>query len=210
MNDLITEQTLFKTGCKRLAGIDEAGRGPLAGPVVAACITIDNTYQIKNEQLFKVNDSKKLTAKQRDFLFDLILEEFEEIGIGIVDNEQIDRLNILQANFLAMRTAVSKLKTPPDYVLVDGNLLIPDLGIAQKSIIKGDGSVFLIAAASIVAKVTRDRIMQTYDSQYPEYNFKQHKGYGTKLHLLKLAEFGPSAIHRRSFEPIKSMARTVK
>lgn len=205
MLDLKTEQGYFDLGYNLIGGVDEAGRGPLAGPVVAACVVIDKNFQIDHEDLALVADSKKLSAKKREKLFSIIKEKVLAVEIGVVDNLTIDKINILQASFLAMRRAIKKLKIEPDYILVDGNFKIPKLEKAQTAIIGGDGKVFCIAAASIIAKVSRDWLMSEIDKQYPEYEFIKHKGYGTKVHFAKIAKLGPCPIHRFSFSPIKEL-----
>ncbi|MHB8903860.1 MAG: ribonuclease HII [Patescibacteria group bacterium] len=203
MLNLETESKYFELGYKLIGGVDEAGRGPLAGPVVAACVVIGPDFKIDSTDLELINDSKKLSAKKREKLFGLIKEKALAVEIGIVDNLIIDKINILQASFLAMRRAIKKLKIEPDYILVDGNFKIPKLEKPQEAIIGGDGKVWAIAAASIIAKVSRDWLMSEMAKKYPEYEFEKHKGYGTKLHLEKITEFGPCPIHRMSFAPIK-------
>ncbi len=203
MFDLKTEKYFFNQGHQIVGGIDEAGRGPLAGPVVAACVGCFSDFKIKNKILENVQDSKKLTAKKREELFNIIKEEIENIGIGICDNQTIDRINILQASFLAMKKAISGLKEKPHFILLDGRFLIPNCSYQQKSIIKGDAKVFSIAAASIIAKVTRDRIMEEMHKKYPNYGFNKHKGYGTKIHLEALRKHGPCPIHRVSFKGVQ-------
>lgn len=191
------EENLFSQGYKIIGSLDEAGRGPLAGPVVAACVIFDsNISQNFND---KINDSKQLTSQQRDEAYQLIMENFGHVGIGICDHETIDRINIFQATFLAMKKALGQIKIKPDFVLVDGKFPIPNYSSKQQAIIKGDEKVLTIAAASIVAKVTRDRIMQEMHELYPEYGFDQHKGYGTRLHLERLKKLGLCPIHRKSF-----------
>lgn len=176
-----------------ICGIDEAGRGPLAGPVVAgACILP------KDVEILYLNDSKKLSEKKRELLYDEITEKAAAWGVGIVSEQRIDEINILQATFEAMHLAVEQLKITPDLLLVDA-VNIPHMSMKQVGIVKGDAKSVSIAAASILAKVTRDRMMVEYDQAYPEYGFAIHKGYGTKLHMAKLAEFGPSPIHRKTF-----------
>ncbi len=200
--DLSIEESYFNSGCKVLAATDEAGRGPLAGPVVAACVSLRPDFKIKG-RLREINDSKKITEKKRLELFAVIMENFSEVGVGICDHKTIDRINILEATFLAMKKALSALKVKPDMVLVDGSLEIKNSSLRQKAIIDGDAKVFSIAAASIIAKVTRDKLMDEYAELFPEYGFLRHKGYGTKMHLEAIKKFGPCAIHRRSFRPVK-------
>ena len=176
-----------------VAGIDEAGRGPLAGPVVAAAVILP-----KDIFLPSLNDSKKVTEKRRDVLFDEIKQNAIAYGIGIASNTLIDEINILQATYEAMREAINALEKTPDVLLVDA-VHIPDINIKQVGIVKGDAKSVNIAAASILAKVTRDRIMVEYDKIYPEYGFASNKGYGTATHIAALKEVGPCAIHRKSF-----------
>ena len=193
MPDYSREQAAAALGALTVCGIDAAGRGALAGPVYAAAVVLPDGLLIEG-----LNDSKKLTPKKRDVLFDIIKEEAVEYGIGIATPEEIDSLNILQATFLAMNRAVQELATPPDFALVDGNR-DPELGIPTETVIKGDSLSMSIAAASILAKVSRDRYMLEMAEKYPEYHFEIHKGYGTKLHYETLAEYGPSPIHRKTF-----------
>ena len=176
-----------------VAGIDEAGRGPLAGPVVAAAVILP-----KDLFLPFLNDSKKVTEKRREVLFDEIKQNAIAYGIGIASNTLIDEINILQATYEAMREAVNALEKTPDILLVDA-VHIPDINIKQVGIVKGDAKSVNIAAASILAKVTRDRLMAEYDKIYPEYGFASNKGYGTATHIAALKEIGPCAIHRKSF-----------
>lgn len=205
MIHLEEEKKIFDQGFQVVAGIDEAGRGPLAGPVVAACVLMKADFDPAYSQLRLINDSKKLTPAKREMLYDVIMDSFLDIGIGICDHETIDRINILQASFLAMKKALGMLKHKPDFLLVDGKFIIPNCSYAQKAIIDGDALVFSVGAASIIAKVTRDRIMRDMARQFPDYGFEKHKGYGTKLHKEKLRQFGPCIIHRKSFEPIRSL-----
>jgi ribonuclease HII len=192
------ENKIWKSGYNYIAGIDEAGRGPLAGPVVAAAVVFPVKFNIPG-----VDDSKKLSPVKRDMLFDKIISSCTSYGIGIKDESIIDDINILNATFLAMHEAVNKLSRKPDFLIIDGNRF-KDMGIPHKTIIKGDQKSFTIAAASIIAKVTRDRIMIEYHDKYPEYNFSKHKGYGTKEHLNLIKKFGYSEIHRKTFR-IKGM-----
>jgi ribonuclease HII len=183
-------------GFRLIAGLDEAGRGPLAGPVVAAAVILPETGKLKG-----VNDSKKLSASQREELFSLLFEKARAVGIGIVEAEEIDRLNILRASLKAMKLATENLPLRPDFLLIDGihSLTLP---LAQQAIPQGDQRCLSIAAASIVAKVTRDRLMMAYHDQYPQYNFAQHKGYGTKEHLQAIRQYGCCPLHRQSFKAI--------
>ncbi|BDU51092.1 ribonuclease HII [Haliovirga abyssi] len=178
---------------KIVVGVDEAGRGPLAGPVVAAAVII-NDYS----GLEEINDSKKLTEKKREKLYEVIMKNCE-VGVGIVREKEIDTINILNATFKAMREAISQIKRDFDIILVDGDKKIREYENTQEAIIKGDGKSVSIAAASVIAKVTRDRIMVEFSDKYPEYGFEKHKGYGTKQHREKLLEIGPCEIHRKSF-----------
>jgi ribonuclease HII len=179
--------------------VDEAGRGPLAGPVVAAAVVLPNGLFIEG-----VRDSKQLTSLQREQLYQAIQSQAVDYGIGIVDHEVIDRINILQATRLAMCRAVLTLKKPPDFLLIDA-VDLPDMTIPQLAIVKGDLLCHSIAAASILAKVTRDRLMLEYHQTYPQYNFFSHKGYGTVEHLKKLKEYGPCPIHRKSFKGVQEL-----
>ena len=176
-----------------ICGIDEVGRGPLAGPVVASAVILP-----KDCDILYINDSKKLSEKKREMLYDEIMEKAVAVGIGIVGPERIDEINILQATYEAMREAISKLSVQPDLLLNDA-VKIPGVTLPQVSIIKGDAKSASIGAASIIAKVTRDRMMVEYDSIFPEYGFAANKGYGTAIHIAALKELGPTPIHRRSF-----------
>lgn len=187
------EHQCFDGGMELVCGVDEAGRGPLAGPVCAAAVILPRDLVIPG-----LNDSKKLTDKKRRELYDLIVEQAVCYGISMVDEKKIDEINILQATFRAMEQAVAQLSVQPDIVLVDGNRE-PALGLPVKTVIKGDSLSASIAAASILAKVTRDRFMEQQDELYPAYGFSVHKGYGTKRHYEALTEYGPSPIHRMSF-----------
>lgn len=179
--------------CTYICGIDEVGRGPLAGPVVAGAVILP-----KDSQILYLNDSKKLTAAKREELYDVIMKEAVAVGIGMAGPERIDELNILQATYEAMRQAVSKLSVVPQLLLNDA-VTIPEVVIPQVPIIKGDAKSVSIAAASIVAKVTRDRMMEDYDKIYPEYGFASNKGYGAQVHIDALKKYGPCPIHRRTF-----------
>lgn len=179
--------------CGAICGIDEAGRGPLAGPVVAGAVILP-----RDEQILYVNDSKKLSEKKRELLYDEITERALAVGVGIVGPERIDEINILQATYEAMRLAVGQLEMRPDILLNDA-VTIPGIDIQQVPIVKGDAKSVSIAAASIIAKVTRDRLMREYDQVFPEYDFASNKGYGTKSHIEALKALGPTPIHRRTF-----------
>jgi len=179
--------------CEYICGIDEVGRGPLAGPVVAAAVILP-----KDQEILYLNDSKKLSEKKREMLYDEIMEKAVAVGIGFASPARIDEINILQATYEAMRMAISKLSVRPDVLLNDA-VTIPEVDIPQVPIIKGDAKSKSIAAASIIAKVTRDRLMVEYDEVMPGYDFASNKGYGTKAHIAGLKELGPTPIHRRSF-----------
>lgn len=193
MLNLDLENRFWNSGITLLAGIDEAGRGPLAGPVVAAAVVFPRGIEIDG-----INDSKVLTENARDRLFDLIMNKSLGVGIGMVDHSTIDRLNILNATFRAMHEAVAKLGLLPEHLLVDGPRFT-GAGIPFTTIVDGDAKCFSIAAASIIAKVTRDEVMKKYDSLYPQYGFAKNKGYGTREHLEAIRRHGPCEIHRSSF-----------
>ncbi len=183
-----------KFNCKLIAGVDEAGRGPLAGPVVCACVIMP----MESEKIIEgVNDSKKLSAKKREELFDKIVDIAISYSIVEIDEKKIDEINILQATKLGMKRAVENLKVMPDLVLVDAVKI--DVALPQENIIKGDALSYNIAAASILAKVHRDRMMENFDMKYPEYGFAKHKGYGTKAHIEALKKYGKCEIHRETF-----------
>lgn len=195
------EKELYQKGYQAIAGIDEVGRGPLAGPVVTACVILPKNCKIRH-----LNDSKKIPKKHHEEIYEEVLARALGVGIGIVDNDTIDRVNIYEATKLGMLQAIEQMKgevTKPDYLLIDAMQL--DTPIPQLSLIKGDANSLSIAAASIVAKVTRDRIMAEYAKEYPGYAFDKNVGYGTKDHLAGLKQYGVTPIHRKSFEPIKSM-----
>lgn len=183
----------YNKGYLYIGGIDEAGRGPLAGPVVAAVVVFKPNTKIEG-----INDSKKLSEQKREELFDIIKEKALDYGIGIVNHEEIDEFNILNATYMAMKKAINCLEKSPDYLLIDA-ATIPGINIEQKPIIKGDSKSISIAAASILAKVTRDNIMYQYEDMYPGYGFKSHKGYGTKEHYEAIKKHGICPIHRKSF-----------
>jgi ribonuclease HII len=191
-------------GYRRVAGIDEAGRGPLAGPVVAAAVILPTRCR-----LLGINDSKQLPAKDREQVYTTILEHAVGVGIGSADVAEIDQLNILEATRLAMRRAVDQLAPPPDYLLIDA-VVLPGVKVPTKPIIKGDSLSVSIAAASIIAKVTRDRLMARYHEIFPEYGFLSHKGYGTAEHLERLTRHGPCSIHRRTFAPVQEVMSAAK
>jgi ribonuclease HII len=190
------ENLLAEQGYTKIAGVDEAGRGPLAGPVVSAAVVLPSDFQS-----YGVTDSKKLSPSRRARLFDHIYDQARAIGIGIVDPLEIDRINILQAAKLSMVLALANLGTPPDYVLVDGNFRL-ETRLPHQPIVKGDARSISIAAASIVAKVSRDRLMLRYHDEFPQYGFGRHKGYPTKAHKAAIARHGPCRIHRRSFKGV--------
>ena len=188
------ELKLYSDKVQYICGIDEAGRGPLAGPVVVGAVILP-----KDSFIDGVNDSKKISEKKREKVYEQIIENAISYSVGIVDEEGIDEINILNATKLALTTAIKGLEVKPDLILVDALNNIDTCGIPYKSIIKGDANEYSIAAASIIAKVTRDRIMQQWDEIYPEYGFAKHKGYGTAAHIQVIKEKGPCKIHRRSF-----------
>lgn len=221
--NLKEEKKLWKKGYKRVACLDEAGRGPLAGPVVAAAVILNSKFKIQNAKLkFKIQnlkDSKKLSSKKREEIYKILKNsKWIEWGIGIVSEKTIDKINILEATKLVMKKAIQnlnkKLLYPKfydrrkqgivDFLILDGNFKI-DSKILQRPIIKADEKVFSCALASIIAKVTRDRIMQRYHKKYPKYRFDLHKGYPTRLHLKLLKKYGPCKIHRKSFGPVKRL-----
>lgn len=193
------ERDCVAGGFVRVAGVDEAGRGPLAGPIVAAAVILPPEPDLQG-----VDDSKKLTPAQRDRLYDEIREKALGVGIGIVSSRAIDQLGIQQANLRVMEQAIRELSPAPDMVLVDAVVLPSSIGIPRKSIIRGDSASLSIAAASIIAKVTRDRVMVHADRKYPQYAFARHKGYGTAQHLEAIAVHGICQLHRRSFAPVKA------
>ena len=187
------EDTLYETGVKVICGVDEAGRGPLAGPVCAAAVILPPHIQIPG-----LNDSKKLTDKRRRELFPVIIENALAYGIGLADHTEVDQINILQATYLAMERALAQLCIKPDIALIDGNRT-KDFGLPVQTVVKGDSLSANIAAASVLAKVTRDDVMVQMADSYPQYGFEVHKGYGTKAHYEAIAQHGPCSIHRMTF-----------
>ena len=204
--DFNREKELSSQGYELVAGIDEAGRGALAGPVVAGAVILPCRYYPTWLKL--VRDSKELSPKKREFLFDLIHKEALPIGVGIISHGVIDDVNILQATLLAMKQAVDTLPNQPHFLLID-RLTLPKCDIPQRGITRGDKLCLSIACASIVAKVTRDHIMEELDKVYPEYGFARHKGYGTREHILCLQRLGPSPIHRLSFAPVRNASQRI-
>ncbi|XOB46276.1 MAG: ribonuclease HII [Candidatus Nealsonbacteria bacterium] len=210
------EKKLWKKGFKKVVGLDEAGRGPLSGPVVAAAVLIKSIRKIRAKfvDIRDVKDSKKLSPKKREELYKILINHPQiKWGIGKVSEKVIDKINILEATKLAMKRAVKNLEKKIkkkkrlnliEFLILDGRMKL-DLDILQKSIIKADNKVFSCAAASIIAKVSRDRMMRRYGKKYPQYGFSKHKGYATKLHLKRLKKYGPCSIHRKSFRPVKKL-----
>ena len=195
------EEELYNSGANLICGIDEAGRGPLAGPVVVAAAIMPRDSMIEG-----VNDSKKVSEKKREKLYDLITDEAIAYGVGIIDQKEIDRINILNATKEGLTMAVKELNPKPDLIIVDALSKIDTEGIPYKSIIKGDAKCYSIACASIIAKVTRDRIMRQWDEVYPQYGFIKHKGYGTAAHISSIKEYGLCPLHRLSF--VKNIVNT--
>ena len=195
---LAYEKELYTQGIQLIAGVDEVGRGPLAGPVVAAAVILPENCKIPG-----LNDSKKIPKSKHKEIYEAVLQNAIAIGVGVKDNHVIDQVNIYEATKLAMMEAIGQLEPQPQHLLIDAMKL--DLPISQTSIIKGDANSLSIAAASIVAKVTRDQMMEEFDREYPGYDFAQNAGYGTAKHLAGLDKLGVTPIHRRSFEPVKSM-----
>lgn len=232
--DFSYEKKLWQQGHKLVVGLDEVGRGPLAGPVCAAAICLSSFFVIPGEakrrpgiqnhgspippppRLWRagrsgmtvrveIEDSKKLTVKQREAWYKFLTTHKDiKWGVGIVSEKIIDKINILEATKLAMRRAIEALGLEPDYLLLDGNFLLEDLSISQIAVTRGDAKIWSCAAASIIAKVTRDRLMQKYHKKYPQYGFDKHKGYGTPSHIIAIKNHGPCAIHRQSFKPIRN------
>ena len=202
------ERPLWESGLTRVAGVDEAGRGPLAGPVVAAAVILPRAWLREGlpPSLDGLNDSKQLTAARREAFFTALTTRGEvRFAIARVEAETVDRINILQATHRAMNDALARLRPPPEHALVDG-LRVKSLRFPHTPLVKGDARSYSIAAASVLAKVTRDRLMLEYDREFPAYGFAEHKGYGTPRHLAAMAAHGPCVIHRRSFAPLKPVA----
>ena len=193
------EHKALTRGFKRIAGVDEAGRGPLAGPVVSAAVILPRDFSCEG-----INDSKKLSEKKRDALFPLIREQAIAVSTGICSHHEIDRINILKASLLSMKRAVKNLSTQPDFLLIDGKFTL-DMDIQQAAIVKGDAKSISIAAASIIAKVTRDAIMKELHDTYPQYNFARHKGYPTRAHKEAILNHGPCPYHRLTFKGVKEV-----
>ena len=194
MPDMSLEKAANSRGFKYICGVDEAGRGPLAGPVCAAAVILAEGTEIEG-----LNDSKKLSEKKREALFDVIKEKAVAYAVAFGSLEEIEEFNILEATYLAMNRAIEGLEIKPDYALIDGNRVPKGIPVPCETVVKGDAKSSSIAAASILAKVTRDRLLLEYDEKYPQYNFKKHKGYGTKEHTDLILKYGPSEIHRMSF-----------
>jgi len=198
----VFEEDARACGYRRVAGLDEAGRGPLAGPVVGAAVILPRRFVLEG-----LDDSKQVSPENREVLFDGITQGASAWAIGVATEQEIDAVNILEATRLAWRRALDQLSVEPDFLLIDGTPL-PGVPIPQRVVVKGDRLSLSIAAASILAKVYRDRLMQDYHRRYPHYQFDLHKGYPTPTHLRLVQEFGPSPIHRRSFQPIKALLYT--
>ena len=194
MPDLELEKEALKSGYSFVCGVDEAGRGPLAGPVCAAAVILDPGVELEG-----VNDSKKLSEKKREALFDVICQKAVAYSIAFATVEEIEEVNILNATYLAMNRAIEGLSVKADFALIDGNRVPKDIKIDCQTVVKGDAKSLSIAAASILAKVTRDRLLLEYDEKYPQYNFAKHKGYGTAEHMEAIRKYGVSEVHRPSF-----------
>ena len=204
MEDLyIYERNLLQKGYEKIGGIDEVGRGPLVGPVVAACVILPKNYQLEG-----LTDSKKLSEKKREKFYDILRQDAIAIGIGVVSEKKIDEINIYEATKLAMQEAIKNLKVEPDYLLIDAMKL--ETSIPSTSIIKGDAKSLSIAAASVIAKVTRDRMLIELDKKYPMYDFKNNKGYPTKKHLEAIEKYGIIYEHRRSYGPVSNYLKERK
>lgn len=195
------EKELYNQGINLIGGVDEAGRGPLVGPVVAACVILPKNYDLPG-----LNDSKQLTEKKRDKFYDIIMKDAISVGVGIVDAAKIDEINILEASRLAMKLAIEDMKVKPEFVLSDA-MKLTNIDIPYKDIVHGDALSLSIAAGSVIAKVTRDRMMYELDKKYPEYGFAKHKGYPTKLHLENIKKYGLLDNYRLSYKPVKDFIR---
>ena len=195
------EKELYNQGINLIGGVDEAGRGPLVGPVVAACVILPKNYDLPG-----LNDSKQLTEKKRDKFYDIIMKDAISVGVGIVDAAKIDEINILEASRLAMKLAIEDMNVKPEFVLSDA-MKLTNIDIPYKDIVHGDALSLSIAAGSVIAKVTRDRMMYELDKKYPEYGFAKHKGYPTKLHLENIKKYGLLDNYRLSYKPVKDLIR---
>ncbi len=198
------EKELYKKGIKLIGGVDEVGRGPLVGPVVAACVILPPNYELSG-----LDDSKKLSEKKRDKYYDIIMKDAVSVGIGIVDAKKIDEINILEASRLAMKLAIEDLDVKPEYILSDA-MKLDNIDIPYEAIIHGDALSLSIAAGSVIAKVTRDRMMYELDKKYPEYGFAQHKGYPTKKHLENIAKYGVLENYRFTYKPVSDLINKMK
>jgi ribonuclease HII len=205
MHKLNLEKKLFKQGYNYIAGVDEVGRGPLAGPVVSACVLVDINFLNNINNLKELNDSKKTSLKNRERIFSIVQDNTIAVSLGVCSAKTIDKINILEASLLSSKKAVLNLNHKADIVLMDGNFKIPDLDYPQEAIIQGDAKVAVIALASVIAKVYRDKLMIKLDKKYPGYNFNKNKGYGTAYHRKQIDKIGPCKIHRYSFAPIKNI-----
>lgn len=204
--DFSREAALQKGGYLSVAGVDEAGRGPWAGPVVAGAVIFENDEKLIAELIAAgIRDSKKISEKKREKLYDFIIQSSKAWGVGIVSEKMIDEINILNATKLAMKLALEKMSVRPDFLLIDGNGILQDFPARQIAVPRADQTVLSVSAASILAKVTRDRILIQFEEKYPGYGFAKHKGYGTQMHMDALLRLGPCEIHRRSFAPIKKL-----
>ena len=198
------EKELYDKGITLIGGVDEVGRGPLVGPVVAACVILPKNYELEG-----LNDSKKLSEKKRDMLYDIIMKDAVSVGIGIVSPEKIDEINILEASRLAMKLAIESMDVQPEYVLSDA-MKLNNIDIPYTDIIHGDALSLSIAAGSVIAKVTRDRMMYELDEKYPEYGFGKHKGYPTKAHLENLEKYGVLSNYRFTYKPVSDLIKEAK
>lgn len=198
------EKELYDQGITLIGGVDEVGRGPLVGPVVAACVILPVNYELEG-----LNDSKKLSEKKRDKLYDIIMEDAISVGVGIVGPEKIDEINILEASRLAMKLAIENMDVKPEFVLSDA-MKLTNIDIPYKDIVHGDALSLSIAAGSVIAKVTRDRMMYELDKEYPEYEFAKHKGYPTKAHLEKIKEYGVLKNYRFTYKPVSDLIKDAK